>query len=229
MKFYKIILRSVLAGVLLAIVADISIQLFTFRFIALRPMLAMPDTKKCFSVRNGWGHGETRLALEAYELHFFDWSSNLPENDAPASIANWALKDVVQLTEKSCVRLRMGFPFLSTEAVFVDLPDERGPSIKMDWTSCSLVLMEGDWRKDSGPWMLVWGPRSIPFAGNVLFYSVLSAVFLLLKARWLRVRRIGRHQCGACGYDLTAITGPKCPECGHLVANQQAVIQRTAT
>jgi hypothetical protein len=44
--------------------------------------------------------------------------------------------------------------------------------------------------------------------------AFILAAILFLRAPFIRRRRKRRNQCLQCGYDLTALTSPKCPECG---------------
>ena len=55
-------------------------------------------------------------------------------------------------------------------------------------------------------------------------YSLLVAVFTMTPSAWLMAfsRRWHRSHCGLCpncGYDLTANTSGKCPECGTAISN----------
>ena len=47
-------------------------------------------------------------------------------------------------------------------------------------------------------------------AGLLLFIPIRAALFGPIRFR----RRIRRNRCGFCGYDLTGLTEPRCPECG---------------
>jgi len=209
---FRAILIVVAFGVALAIFTDVISQ-----FIAFGRGYA-PDVPKAerFAFNNGWGFIERHLAYEYAELHFFDWPTPLQETDTPESIKSWPLKRSLDGSKSHCCRIRAGFPFRSTEAVFeYHLPLSFLPAAPKPWESRPFVLRESDWRNNARLWMLVWNPRIGPFVANVLFYSGVFGLLWLGAAQSVRAWRLRRSKCEKCGYDLASIASGTCPECGN--------------
>jgi hypothetical protein len=96
-------------------------------------------------------------------------------------------------------------------SAFVRQSSERGLLIQL--ALFSLIGLVG--------WILyIWGPMANTHLGNVAatFFPLLSVpvpILLLIYMRKLELKQQSREPtCERCGYSLTGLTRPRCPECG---------------
>ncbi len=58
---------------------------------------------------------------------------------------------------------------------------------------------------------------------TVLYILIASVTALAAYRRLLRLRKGDTPFCGRCGYNLTGLTSPRCPECGSLLSKVPVV------
>ncbi len=66
------------------------------------------------------------------------------------------------------------------------------------------------------PFQWWWYRHSSPFGWYIVVPLWMPSLLLGLLAAWLWCKRksAGPNQCESCGYDLTGVPSPVCPECG---------------
>lgn len=87
----------------------------------------------------------------------------------------------------------------------------------------------GDAEKKFGPFYVrrvLFGKVTASGIGGPIWvlFAILAACPLTAwwRGPFLRRRRRRRHQCIRCGYNLTGLTEPRCPECGTAYVTRQA-------